>query len=560
MGAPFYDTTTLDDSLDTGKIKLSLSTRSKAIKPFTRLRISVYDKEVLVDTIHRVVGSTRKIRRTFPNGKSLFDWEIETVELTKLLERDICDSMTVTNYLAYNYLNNAIVATPYHGTLLDNSGEINPSDQFKWEWSWGQLFTPIAYNLEMRVPILQVYYTGSGTTPYPTALYVITPSGTQIEIGQWEGTIPIINFIPTEKGQHTFVYYDPRYTTNNIYKKFNVVVEVVQSKTDFTISDVVERLLSAGVTRRSQIEMQKYTFPYSQSEKYAAIKAPEFYFTRSTLFEALLQVGNYIHAIPRLVYRNNNLYVEFDELGGNTVKEIDMELVYDEQTFAIDDYCGAIDSNVDNLLNSRDKVQGAITEPSTGTYKTVRCEESKVEISADNMIVLTELPIYQVTKLEIAFEKDGFKQFDITPYLYEAAEYKTLSSYWGSAYPYAKAYALTYTQGDNKITGLNFMQFESTGIERAWSNFALRNIIQTVSGIDIGSSPVYPNIAFRITYIPMVNARIVQKKSYAGYPLDNTLVHNQNANTVESELYGEKNERRYCEAWERDYSQNLLFQ
>ena len=47
----------------------------------------------------------------------------------------------------------------------------------------------------------------------------------------------------------------------------------------------------------------------------------------------------------------------------------------------------------------------------------------------------------------------GGNSADITPYLFEAAEYDNLTSYKGS-YPYAKEWALRYAQGDNKITGL----------------------------------------------------------------------------------------------------------
>lgn len=157
------------------------------------------------------------------------------------------------------------------------------------------------------------------------------------------------------------------------------------------------------------------------------------------------------------------------------------------------------------------------------------------------MLILTEMPIYQVTKLEVSFEWYGnIRQYDITPYLYEAAEYQTLSSFWGSAYPYAKAYALRYAQGDNKITGLNFKQSEQFSAGTAWGKIAIRNIIQAVSGDDIETWHKFVTLAFRVTYIPMINTRLVQKKSYVGYPLDNTLIHNQGANTVESELYGEK--------------------
>lgn len=38
------------------------------------------------------------------NMKALYDHTIELIELTKLLERDVCDTMTVTNSLYRDYV------------------------------------------------------------------------------------------------------------------------------------------------------------------------------------------------------------------------------------------------------------------------------------------------------------------------------------------------------------------------------------------------------------------------------------------------------------------------
>lgn len=532
---PFYDSAVLDDTLDTGIIKLSMSVRSKAIKPFTRLRIEVYEQGVRVDVINRVVANTKRTRRTYTeeyNMPPLYDWEIETVELTKLLEREVCDSMTVTNVLPHLFGSSQVLVTP---AISDS--RITPKSGVN------IFYTP--YRPSTSLTFASANNAFKTNTPESFSRASITVTNPDGEKTVTSGTNTSVTFVAEQVGLYTVEYsfvWDfgiITLTTTATYS-FAVVSDITTLEPK-TITDVVERLLRAGVTRRHNIESQKYIFPYQQAEKYSTVKSPEFFFTRSTLFEALLQVGNYIHAIPRLVDINNSLCVEFDELGGNTVREVYSDFVFEESTLASEDYCGAIDSNVENLLNTRDKTQGAIVEPSAGTYKTVRCEESKVEISADTMLVLTEFPIYQITKLEIAVPRDyGLAEHDITPYLYEAAEYKTLSSFYGSAYPYAKAFALTYTQGDNKITGLNFKQSEAFDIATAWGNFALRNIIEAVSGVDLSDNPDYINIAFRVTYIPMINTRLVQKKSYADYPISNTLIQNQSANTVESELFGEK--------------------
>lgn len=368
---PFYDTQTLDDSLDTGKIKVSLSTRSKTIKPFTRLRIFVYDHDELVDTIHRVVGSTKKIRRTFPNGKSLFDWEIETIELTKLLEREVCDSMTVTNYLGHNYEAGAFLVAPVQKFGL----HVDITSAAPIIYTPTPLFTSISLCSVRDLIVLNVSDMTAGNIKLQKPDYS--------EIVLVDNYTSGYNLTLGEPGSYILKYYGEYYTAGQGPLTFQIEYYFVAGeadippRTDYTITDVVNRLLSAGITRRSGIDSQKYIFDSVQSAKYSTVLAPEFFFTRQTLFEALLQVGAYIHAIPRLNDVGGVLTLSFDELGGDTVKELEAEFIYDEMNYGVDDYCGAIDSPVDNLLNSRDKVQGAIIEPSTGAYKTIRCEKRR---------------------------------------------------------------------------------------------------------------------------------------------------------------------------------------
>ena len=114
---PFTDGQTLDDSLDSGKINLSFVTRSKPYAPFTRIRISVYEGENTSDTpvdILQYVVDTDDVqcRRLAPSTKKLYDHSIALVELTKLLERDVCVTMTVTNYLGHDFQTYGLDAQP----------------------------------------------------------------------------------------------------------------------------------------------------------------------------------------------------------------------------------------------------------------------------------------------------------------------------------------------------------------------------------------------------------------------------------------------------------------
>lgn len=556
---PFTDGTTLDETLDEGQINLSLTMRSRPIPPFSKIRIKIFEErgngtEEQVGEINRVVGSTKCVKRKYA-GRELYDWSIQTLEETKLLERYICDSMMSTDYLIKDYSGGF---NPVKGVVKATGGDQPTAKD-------NVIFTPYQQGTSVEFPaVREVAILPSGGNQGGTqwsfrwdngSLKIISPSDDEVYSGDWEeahtatlsedGTYQI-KYV----GQYIYEYYTsgailPVITHSPVTITFNVgIFASIIPRTQPTITSVCERLLSAGITRRKDIDTQKFTLDPAFATKYANIPAPEFSFTRQTLFEALLTVGGYIHAIPRL---NGNV-VTFDELGGDD--EIDMtnfpKMVYEDRSQDINDYSSTIDSPAQNLINTQDRVKGSITEFGND-YITVRAEVGEVLIDADTAIIRTGLPINQIIKVECGFI-DGRTEpvGDITPYVYEAAEYDTLSSMWDSAYPYSKGFALRYAQGDNKITALQTKLEYPTSVQADLANPAIINIIQAVTGKKIPPTEIH-KLAFRVTYVPIVTSRVTQRKPYGntggasnGAGWDNALVYNQGGNTMESTFYGDK--------------------
>lgn len=553
---PFTDGTTLDDTLDEGCINLSCTTRSEPIPPFSKIRITISESDSngdykQVGQITRVVGTTKRTRRTYaPSSPTLWDWKIQTLEETKQLEREICRSMTSTNYLIKDYA----------GGFLSVIGKVTAAtDMRKPTLNSNVIFTPYQKGTSVVLPpvsevatlpppgigVVTGYEWGNGN------LLINAPNGQEVSLSNWEQAH---NIVLSDKGTYIINYAgeyiaqlvgDPGIMNISVNIEFNIgVFENITPRTQPTITSVCERLLSAGITRRQGVEEQKYSLDATFAEKYKDVPAPEFSFTRQTLFEALLTVGGYIHAIPRL---NGNV-VTFDELGGDD--EIDMtnfpKQVYCDKTITINDFTSTLDSPAQNLLNTQDRVGGAITELGND-YITVRTEEGEVIISAGTAIIRTSLPINQIVKLECGFI-DGRSEpvGDMTAYVYEAAEYDVLSSFWDSAYPYSKGYALRYAQGDNKITGLQTKLQYPTSVQTGLANPAIINIIEALTGIEIKSTDII-KLAFKVTYVPIVTSRVTQRKPYGntsgannGAQWDNTLFYNQGGNVVESSFYGDK--------------------
>lgn len=540
---PFTDGLTLDDSLDSGKIDLKVVRLSKPLRPFTRVRISVYEAEdtegVPVDVLHYLVESD-SVNMVRMGGEKRHNHSISLIELTKLLERDICDTMTITNYLGHSYEYLLFNAEP---TI-----KMDDPSQDVYVYQKRQLYK-IPAKVGMEYEIFQISwlcgfkkqnvdYDQEGMSE---TVEIIDPDGNILFKGLGG---PFQKITLSEKGtyviKHRLAFYN-----NNIGQpadfqygyatyKIDVLQDIPRSE-PWTITSVVNRLLSAGKTRRLDIEPQKYVFDSAQADRFSKVLAPEFYFTRGTLFEALMTVGGFIHGIPRLVDNNGVLTVKFDLLGeeeeyGGSLPES----IYESSEWLGNEYCGAIDSTVENLLNSTDKKQGAVTEPSTGGWRAVNSAIGEFRIENDHLEIQTDQPINQVTKLQCQY---GGKVYDLTPYVYETSEYSVLSGYIGKVYPNSKGYALEYTSGSKGIKGLSFT-LEGTKGDTFATQYAIVNILKAL-GASIDSASNLPNtLLFRIQYIPIVSSRVVQCKPYLTHPTGNILLYNQGGNTVESEYYG----------------------
>lgn len=543
VGMPITDGAVLDDTLDEGRIDLCNTTRSRAIRPFQRIKIDCYENGMLTKTIQRVVGTAKRVRKrnTTP---ALYDWSIQTLELTKLLERDFIGSMTATKPLSkiYNdeYIGNAMPSIRYFkkATTVGAEWQEIPANE-----------SAITYT---NIPTYKLgYYVGTtltftndwldaGTTGIVSNTWEEEPTTKLLKNGN-----AIAGNTLSTRGNYQIETTATCFSTSGYYYKIEVVWIVsaftdVETNKTFSIGNIVKRLLYAGVTRRW--ETQKYTLDTAFAEKYRDVEAPEFAFTNSTLLDALFQIGGKIHAIPRLICKEDNdlqYIVTFDELGGNEeVGDKMPQWVYEEQTLDINDYCDTLDSPAQNLVNSSNIDKGCISDFGD-QFITIRTENTQVEISADTMAVRTAMPIKQMVKCEIVY--DG-SIFDITPYVYEVAEYNTLSTLYTSTYPYSKGYALCYSIGGDTITGLNNKQTTPTVIQGLGEQYAIINILNAVSGLSLESATFtdYINLAFRVTYVPIVTARVTQKRPIKSNTNGNTLVYNQGSNMVETSAFGQK--------------------
>lgn len=552
---PFTDGTALNDVLDAGCINLSLSSRYNPIKPFTPIRIIISENGVEVDRIYRLVSSTKRTRRTFaPSVGAKYDWTINTIELTKQLERRFIGTLTSTRYLHTDYAEQSATA-PYtfEGDGWQGGIKIDylvPAE-IGTEYSLINPDNQIEKDTDRNTQVVS-----SSVSVYDAAGTLITTVDTTNNSDKIVGTVQF-----WETGYYTIKSY-LKYTytipnqafTREVTYSFKIsTFSQIAPKTQPTITSVCQRLLSSGITRRGECSEQEYVLDEDFAEEYKNVLAPEFSFTNCTLFEALAQVGGYIHAIPRLVplstTDDTHYKVTFDKLGGSEQAPTMPPMLYQDSTIDSNEWCGKITSPAQNLCNTTDE-GGAITELGND-YITVRTEDGNIEINGDNVLIRTSLPIQQLIKLECGFIPDydsgNTPVGDITAYAYEDAEYSVLSSYWGTAYPYSKAWALRWKQGGTTIDGLTWRQKNVTSVGDAFQNTAIINIINAKTGLPLKSAEKndgewYRRLAFKVTYVPIATARVEAVKPVLtdGGETSNALVYNQGANVAETSFYGEK--------------------
>lgn len=533
-----------------------------------------------------------------PIGSGRYDHTLYLIELTKILEGFIGDSITFTNALGNNYLNAAANVTytyQYKGlspSTYTTSYYKNPSSN--------QSLLIKRYDLmrEERGSAVAVSGQGSGVYVKETATGEIVYSQCFDVVNNVSGIYETINGTKTylnngsdaEKGDtsgaNTWVDKTLTDLTIGTYEieyieYIDIIDKTWEEKTYFTlnaisnrypakkwtITDVINRCFALiepqtlGNYPRFRLQGVSYdtdgnplsTYAAgSQAEEFKKILAPEFAFTKMTLREQLKQVGGFIHAEPRIsalkTDNKGNEYFEvvFDKYGGIKQSHIkDRQLISAGFKESINEYCTSLDSSADNLVSQVDFAQGVVVEPFENGFTTLRTENITTRLEENNdTIIPTDKPIFQIKSVICKYiPGKGAGNWDITPYIFESADYNgNLSSYEG-VYPYSKSYAVYYTQGSKGIKGL-FFKAENL-ISSALNNYAITNILRTVTGDssltiggDGGILKAYAELGFEITYLPIFATRIRTTKQQIRTGLPRTLAYNQSANMIETRYYG----------------------
>lgn len=528
----------LDETLDTTRLSLKQFDKN-IIHPLTPLQVTMTDKKGKTITLDTVVTTDEAAE--IPVGQGKYNHEITCLEETKILEGIVVDALTFTNDLGRNYTSNNIWVVPY----------CTDSDMNVHLFAYRFVKNPSSIGTIECPPIDQIYMGAINGGWYSIQ---VRKNGVAINENSdvWENQ-QILNGTEVkgysfyaDVGKYEIKYHYSYGNSPNFDLIYNFyVVENYDPLPRWNIATVIDRVLDLaephleGVAPRFALNGtpkngEAASGQYSEFEK---IESPEFAFTNCTLKEVLDQIGGYIHGVPRL--KGNTIY--YDMLGGTEQAKIaDPKYAYISNMYSqdVENYCSALDSTVDNMVCLTDRSQGSITEPYKYGYKTLRTESVYARIEEGNMIIATQYPIQEIIGVSCGYIPGTTTMGgNITPYIFESAEYERMSSY-SETYPDSKAFALYYTQGKRNIYGLGL---KSDGVSYAFfKNYAIVNILQyTTHNFNLKIAD-YQKLAFQVSYIPVFSARTQQTKQYIGeFKQPRTLIYNQGANLVETRYYGE---------------------
>lgn len=429
-------------------------------------------------------------------------------------------------------------------TLYKKNQEIGTTLDLYWFNVW--------YNLAgqtggLNAPYLNVYKNEETTPITSIQCFSGDPEAEEtdnFESGTKVGSITLSNFTSDDtikiKFEGTLFGVDSNPVTYEL-----TAISNVSDVPRIQLNAVCKRIFEGSLGRREK-DPVRFHLDDETEQWFSQITAPEYCFTRSTLYEVLMEIGGTkeVNAVPRLLWNEETnafdtiTFIKQGDSQDEYTLPATVQLTGEEVDQAAEEFCEEFDSYAENMVNTLDATRGSIIEPGTDGYDTLyylATTSEELTITDNSAISKTSRKMYRVTKLMIKYNNVSA---DITPYLFEAAEYDNLTSYKG-AYPYAKEWALRYAQGDDKITGLCLKAETQTELGNQFTKMAIYNILTRVLGIDInGGSAGIANLSFNITYISINTVRVKQRKPYLDWKGSGTLFYNQGGNVVEADYYG----------------------
>lgn len=205
----------------------------------------------------------------------------------------------------------------------------------------------------------------------------------------------------------------------------------------------------------------------------------ENFYNQKNLWQIMVEVGNYIHAIPEIKFGSNDRFViTFNKLGRTQEYEDKGNKVSIFNSRSVEDYISATSSYITNMV----QLDGYIEE-----WITPKTTNEQLLVYNDTAELILSKPIIELLDIKVRRNSDGAIA-DMTDYIYEENVYKTLSLDY-QVIP-NRGIAMYYSLGKNIITGGQYQLPQANS--NIYSDYAFKKIIYSAFNGYPVLSPIHP--------------------------------------------------------------------
>lgn len=196
----------------------------------------------------------------------------------------------------------------------------------------------------------------------------------------------------------------------------------------------------------------------------------ENFYNQKNLWQIMVEVGNYIHAIPELKFGSDDRFIiTFNKLGRTDEQVKKSEKGTKISIFnsrSVEDYISASSSYITNMVQLGGYIEEWITPKTTNEQLLVYNDTAELVLSK---------PIIELSNIKVRRNSDGAIA-DMTDYIYEENVYKTLSLDY-QVIP-NRGIAMYYSLGNNVITGGQYQLPQADILGKSiYSDYAFKKII-----------------------------------------------------------------------------------
>lgn len=241
-------------------------------------------------------------------------------------------------------------------------------------------------------------------------------------------------------------------------------------------------------------------------------------YNEKNLWEMFIEIGKYIHAIPRIVFGENDRFlVEWQKLGvagadyllQDTATPIS---IYNSKK--LEEYVSACDSYITNMVQLGGQIDEWVAPKSSSEDYLVYNDVAEIKVSK---------PIMEIVNMEIIGTNPSIRTYNIIRnltgkgtsneekigYVFESSIYQLLSV--RSDMNINKGLAIYYELGDNVIKGLSY-QLPTVSGGDVDSDYAMKRIIANVYGFASSEDIKINDYLFHIVYRTKDSLREVQTR------------------------------------------------